>query len=228
MNQAEAQKSSSAGSRCPSAEEIEKASKQKTSELEAAITKALTTLAAPDAACRWRGSSGAVAPGAAPCGRAGRPRRRPLRPARPSRPVTGPGVANRSAGARNPTGTWAAGRGEPAARPAGSTAVTFLALVEQEPRLTHQPIDRRRRLTWIKPSNSSKEFLRQCISTASGSRSALRPCSRLSLLPGIQPIQAKADRKPARSNKPRCGQAIRSAGRPQRPVQPIVEEKPRS
>jgi type IV pilus assembly protein PilM len=67
MNQAEAQKSSSAVT-MPSAEEIEKASKQKTSELEAAITKALTTLAAPDAAAGGAAVQGAVAPGAAPAG----------------------------------------------------------------------------------------------------------------------------------------------------------------
>jgi hypothetical protein len=46
MHEAETQKNSSAVT-IPSAEEIEKASKQKTSELEAAITKALTTLATP-------------------------------------------------------------------------------------------------------------------------------------------------------------------------------------
>src|SRR5208283_2497021 len=64
MNQAESQKNSSAVT-IPSAEEIEKASKQKTSELETAITKALTTLATPvpDAA-----AGAAVAPGAAPPG----------------------------------------------------------------------------------------------------------------------------------------------------------------
>lgn len=65
MRQAESQKNSSAVT-IPSAEEIETASKQKTSELEAAITKALTTLAtpAPDAA-----AGAAVAPpGAAPPG----------------------------------------------------------------------------------------------------------------------------------------------------------------
>jgi len=64
MKQAETQKNSSAVT-IPSAEEIEKASRQKTSELEAAITKAVTTLAtpAPDAA-----AGAAVAPGAAPPG----------------------------------------------------------------------------------------------------------------------------------------------------------------
>ena len=64
MNQAESQKNSSAVT-IPSAEEIEKASRQKTSELETAITKALHTLAtpAPDAA-----AGAAVAPGAAPLG----------------------------------------------------------------------------------------------------------------------------------------------------------------
>ena len=64
MTQAEGQKNSSAVT-IPSAEEIEKASKQKTSELETAITKALHTLAtpAPDAA-----AGAAVAPGAAPLG----------------------------------------------------------------------------------------------------------------------------------------------------------------
>src|SRR5271157_1646483 len=64
MNQAESQKNSSAVT-IPSAEEIEKASRQKTSELEAAITKAVTTLAtpAPEAA-----AGAAVAPGAAPPG----------------------------------------------------------------------------------------------------------------------------------------------------------------
>ena len=64
MNQAESQKNSSAVT-IPSAEEIEKASRQKTSELEAAITKAVTTLAtpAPDAT-----AGAAVAPGAAPPG----------------------------------------------------------------------------------------------------------------------------------------------------------------
>jgi type IV pilus assembly protein PilM len=46
MHEAETQKNSSAVT-IPSAEEIEKASKQKTSEVEAAITKALTTLATP-------------------------------------------------------------------------------------------------------------------------------------------------------------------------------------
>ena len=64
MTQVEGQKNSSAVT-IPSAEEIEKASKQKTSELETAITKALHTLAtpAPDAA-----AGAAVAPGAAPPG----------------------------------------------------------------------------------------------------------------------------------------------------------------
>ena len=64
MAQAEGQKNSSAVT-IPSAEEIEKASRQKTSELETAITKALHTLAtpAPDAA-----AGAAVAPGAAPLG----------------------------------------------------------------------------------------------------------------------------------------------------------------
>ncbi|HWT82030.1 MAG TPA: hypothetical protein VN648_24860, partial [Candidatus Methylomirabilis sp.] len=86
MTQAEGQKNSSAVT-IPSAEEIEKASKQKTSELETAITKALTTLAtpAPDAA-----AGAAVAAGAAPPGVPGRPRG--AHPARRGQapPVTGP------------------------------------------------------------------------------------------------------------------------------------------
>jgi len=64
MNQAESQKNSSAVT-IPSAEEIEKASRQKTSELEAAITKAVTTLASPAADAA---AGAAVAPGAAPPG----------------------------------------------------------------------------------------------------------------------------------------------------------------
>jgi type IV pilus assembly protein PilM len=64
MNQSETQKNSSVVT-IPSAEEIEKASKQKTSELEAAIIKAVTSAAspAPDAA-----AGAAAAPGAAPPG----------------------------------------------------------------------------------------------------------------------------------------------------------------
>ena len=70
MKEAESQKNNSAVT-IPSAEEIEKASKQKTSELEAAIKKALTTIAtpAPDAA-----TGAAVAPGCGGC-RACRPPR---------------------------------------------------------------------------------------------------------------------------------------------------------
>jgi len=64
MNQAESQKNSSAVT-IPSAEEIEKASRQKTSELEAAITKAVTTLASPAADAA---AGAAVAPGAVPPG----------------------------------------------------------------------------------------------------------------------------------------------------------------
>jgi len=64
MREAETQKNSSAVT-IPSAEEIEKASKQKTSELEAAITKALTTLATPgpEAAAGAPGAPGAATPG---------------------------------------------------------------------------------------------------------------------------------------------------------------------
>ncbi len=66
MKQAESSKNSSAVT-IPSAEEIEKASKQKTTELETAITKALSTLAtpAPDAAGGAAAAPGAAAPGAA-------------------------------------------------------------------------------------------------------------------------------------------------------------------
>jgi len=64
MAQAEGQKNSSAVT-IPSAEEIEKASRQKTSELEAAITKAMTTLTAPapNAAASAAGAPGAATPG---------------------------------------------------------------------------------------------------------------------------------------------------------------------
>ncbi len=61
MKQAEAQKNSSAIT-IPTAEEIEKASKQKTSELEAAIAKAL----APEPAAGTAPAPGAAAPGAPP------------------------------------------------------------------------------------------------------------------------------------------------------------------
>jgi type IV pilus assembly protein PilM len=66
MKQAESQKNSSAVT-IPTAEEIEKASKQRTTELESAITKAITTLAAPapDAAAGAAATPGAAAPGAA-------------------------------------------------------------------------------------------------------------------------------------------------------------------
>ncbi len=64
MRQAESQKNSSAVT-IPSAEEIEKASKQKTSELEVAIKKALTTIAtpAPDVAAGAAVAPGGAAPG---------------------------------------------------------------------------------------------------------------------------------------------------------------------
>ena len=63
MHQAETQKNSSVVT-IPSAEEIEKTSKQKTSELEAAITKALTTLAAPAAPDAAAGAAPAGVPAA--------------------------------------------------------------------------------------------------------------------------------------------------------------------
>ena len=77
MSEAEKQKSDSAV-KAPTAEEIEKASKQKTSEVEAAITKALSTLTAP-------GPGGAAGPEARPRRPAPREHQRPRPRLPPSR-----------------------------------------------------------------------------------------------------------------------------------------------